>query len=81
MGQLVLGPYEGVMVEESPAGRQDCRSRGSWFLKAGLIWGRTLQTFSGEGSGPSPPPLNSAGVALKQRQVPNGHGGVPVKLY
>lgn len=29
MGQLVLGPYEGMMVEESPAGRQDCRSRGS----------------------------------------------------
>ena len=74
-------PQRTLASQGMPGAREACRSRGSWFLKAGLIWGRTLQTFSGEGSGPSPPPLNSAGVALKQRQVPNGHGGVPVKLY
>lgn len=39
---------------------------------ANLPWG---------GLRPLTPPLNSTGVALKQRQVPNGHGGVPGKLH
>lgn len=38
MGQLVLGPSEGVMVEESPAGRQDCRSRAAAWDRMEKRW-------------------------------------------
>lgn len=73
-------PPRGMLASQAmPVTRDACRTRGRWFLKAGLVRSRTLQTFLGEGSGPSHHP-QLCGCCTKAEVGTKQAGGVPVKL-